>query len=212
MNNKLWSLKIGCLGDSITFGVGANTTYVDLLRSDFGKAIAYGVCGSCITPGANPVKSLLERFPDMANDIDVIVIFGGTNDVGHNVPFGDDDDSMEPTIFKGALNCLITGVMEKYPEKTVIFCTPVHRDYDGLNSTDYNPVGVNLKMVRDQIVARCEYYSLPCLDLYANSGMNIAHSKTAKEIFTFDGIHLNDKGHRRVYERLVGYIKMLKGL
>lgn len=209
-NDSLAELKIGCLGDSITFGVGADTTYVDLLKNDFREAVAYGVCGSCVTPGVNPVKSLLERYPDMADDLDVIVIFGGTNDVGHNVPFGNDDNSTDPSDFKGALNCLITGVMEKYPEKTIVYCTPAPRYYDGLDNTTPNAAGVSLKMVRDQIISRCMYYSMPCLDIYGMSGMNISYSESARKIFTFDGLHLNDRGHQRVYELLIGFIRQLK--
>lgn len=202
-------MKIGCLGDSITAGVGASKTYVKWLQQDFKTVVNYGVSGSCITTGANNIKSFCTRALEMAADLDAVIVFGGTNDLGHNANFGgeNDDNSTDATIFKGAINTLITSLMDRYPEKPILMCFPTPRSYGGYNNTTPNQKGVTLEMIKNQIKARCEYYSMPYLDLYGQSGMNISYSSTQRNRYTSDGLHLNDKGHKRIYDLMIKKLK-----
>lgn len=206
-NPPFSKMKIGCLGDSITAGVGASTTYVKLLEHDFRQVVNYGVSGSCITTGANNISSFCQRAVQMAADLDAVIIFGGTNDLGHNANFGTDDNSTDATVFKGAVNVLITSLMDRYPEKPILFCLPTPRSYGGYNNTTPNQKGVTLEMIRNQIIARCEYYSMPYLDLYGASGINASYSSVQRSAFTSDGLHLNNKGHKRIYDLMISKLK-----
>lgn len=200
-------MKIGCLGDSITAGVGASKTYVKWLQQDFKTVVNYGIGGSCITTGANNINSFCQRAVEMATDLDAVIVYGGTNDLGHNANFGTEDNSTDATVFKGAINVLITSLMDRYPEKPILMCFPTPRSYGGYNNTTPNQKGVTLEMIKNQMKARCEYYSMPYLDLYGQSGMNISYSSTQRSRYTSDGLHLNDKGHKRIYDLMIRKLK-----
>jgi len=126
------------LGDSITFGIGTtNTTtdsYPSLLKSSLGFQTVrnYGISGSTVadhynTTGDNP---MVNRFSEMDNNADLVVVFGGTNDYSFNAfgAFGTMDDRVNST-FYGALHLTMSGLMSKYPNKTIAWFTPLHRQY-----------------------------------------------------------------------------------
>ena len=53
-----------------------------------------------------------------------------------------------------------------------------------------------------------EYYSLPVLDLFKNSGIQPA-VPVVKEKYIPDGLHPNDAGHRLLADRMIGFLKAL---
>ena len=53
-----------------------------------------------------------------------------------------------------------------------------------------------------------EYYALPVLDLYATSGIQ-PEIEEVKEAFIPDGVHLNDRGHKLVADKLRKFIERL---
>ena len=53
-----------------------------------------------------------------------------------------------------------------------------------------------------------EYYSLPVLDLYANSGIQPKLS-VVRERLCPDGIHPNDAGHRIVAEKILAFLRTM---
>ena len=101
---KLKGLKINFLGDSITEGVGTTSPdniYHALLKKEAGLKIArnYGIGGTrfAIQKGTPErpkdnyvdINSFCERFDQMDDDADVVVVFGGTNDSWANAPLGE---------------------------------------------------------------------------------------------------------------------------
>jgi len=90
---NLHGKKINILGDSITEGVGVSSQdhcYINLIADRCGATCRnYGISGSRIaiqhTPSANPRFDLYfaSRVDEMAEDADIIIVFGGTNDFGH---------------------------------------------------------------------------------------------------------------------------------
>ena len=103
---QLKDKKVVFLGDSITEGVGV--TSVENRYTDVFKAISEceifvdGISGSRIAPQKDADMSIRQnkhfssRVPDLPDDADYIVVFGGTNDFGHgNVPLGAFDDKTE---------------------------------------------------------------------------------------------------------------------
>ena len=101
--------KVLFLGDSITQGVGASSIenrYPDVFARNTGAiAINYGVSGSRIArqkkryfapENIAPERDFILRTDeDMKPDnVDLIVVFGGTNDYGHgDAPMGNMTDS-----------------------------------------------------------------------------------------------------------------------
>ena len=90
---ELFGKKINFLGDSITEGCCATTPelgYVEVMKQLYGlqKVRNYGIGGTRIArqlkPSAEPRWDLdyLSRVPEMDEEADVVVVFGGTNDFG----------------------------------------------------------------------------------------------------------------------------------
>lgn len=146
----------------------------------------------------------------MDKDADAVVVFGGTNDFGHgDAPLGTMNDRT-PDTFYGALHTLYTSLLEIYTEKPIVVVTPLHRTNEDNPRGDGNKqsnVGV-LKTYVDIIREVAEYYSLPVLDLYKNSGMQPKVS-VIRETYIPDGLHPNDKGHMLIAEKISEFLKMI---
>lgn len=218
---ELKSLKINFLGDSITFGVGASDPskgYVSLVAERTGAVCRnYGISGTRIARQQDPYydgegidQCFCTRFDGMDPDADVIVIFGGTNDYGHgDAPIGNFLDRT-PDTFYGALHYLYSGLLTKYPKAQFLILTPLHRGYEdwqGPNMPVWDPPKV-LKTYVDCIRRVAEYYSLPVLDLYANSGIQPA-VPILKELYMPDFLHPSDAGHEIIAKKIIKALETL---
>ena len=219
----LKGLKINFLGDSITEGHGVSSvenTYWNLLKKNEGlcEARGYGIGGTRFAKKKVPsVKErwdldFIQRYPDMDDDADAVVIFGGTNDFGHgDAPLGEMSDRT-PYTFYGACHTLFEGIINKYPEATVVVMTPLHRIQED------NPRGDGLKQDGEglaplysyvEIIKEvAEYYSLPVIDLWAISGIQ-PKVDVIKTKYCPDGLHPNDAGHVLMAERIGNFLERL---
>ena len=142
-NSKWAGKKVGFLGDSIT-GFGQ---YVNAYAVMTGcVAINYGISGTTIA--GDYANAFCKRYTQMANDLDMLVVFGGINDFrgsGHSFPLGvfnnaNLDGSLDTT-FYGALHTLMRGLRAKYNSNIpIVFLTPLHCQYsaDGRQEGDYD--------------------------------------------------------------------------
>lgn len=201
------------VGDSITAGSGTTRIYYNILKDllGFSKVTGMGVAGSCVSVKSNygtsnsPLTSRYNKIPEA----DLITIFMGTNDYGHNTPMGTIDDTTDVS-FYGALNIIIPGIMESHPNSRLVWITPTHRDGFGSGFThDWIPngAGKTLKDYVDAIKEVCARYSVPVIDLFNISGLHpsIASMKTS---YMPDGLHPNANGH----DRMAGYISKFLNL
>ncbi len=207
---ELKGKTINFLGDSITEGVGAScesTRYTDVFvkETEVGIMRNYGISATRIANQQKVEKdidelSFCQRFDQMDDDADIVVVFGGTNDYEHgDAPFGTFEDRT-PETFCGACHYLMKGLIEKYPDKIIVFMAPLHREFE----FEDRP----LKEYVDMIKKTAEYYSIPVLDLFATAGIYPAleiHKKT----YCPDGLHPNDAGHKRIAMRLKAFLETL---
>lgn len=217
---ELKDKKINFLGDSITEGSGASskeTCYVSLIEKTTGAVCRnYGIGGTRIarqkTPSLNPVhdKYYGSRVAEMEPDADIVVVFGGTNDFGHgDAPLGIFSDRTEDT-FYGALHLLYTSLIEKYSESQIVVITPLHRFTedsprgDGSKLCDFPVLKVYVEAIREV----AEYYSLPVLDLYKNSGIQ-PKIPVMQEKYMPDGLHPNDAGYRILADKIIKFLSSL---
>lgn len=209
--------KVAFLGDSITEGVGTTNKLIDRYTevfkkiTDIGEVKNYGISGTRIAKQNNvdlslydvDINSFCERFGNMDDDADIVVVFGGTNDYGHgDAPFGDESDR-DMTTFFGACHYLMNGLINKYPESTIVFLTPLHR------SDENKPSEANklpLKAYVDVIKSTAEYYSIPVLDLYAVSGIYPDNEKS-RQAWCPDGLHPNNAGAKRIAELIKAFLE-----
>lgn len=215
---KLKGLKINFLGDSITEGYGvsdSNNVYWKRLETNEALAVArcYGIRGTryatrivpSVTPRLN--QNFCDRYNEMDDDADVVVVFGGTNDYGSggDVPLGTPSDRT-PYTFYGACHTLYSGLVEKYPSATIVIMTPLHRLTEEPTATKKDKPPLSAYVAIEQEVA--EFYALPVLDLWATSGIQ-PRLPIIQERYVPDGLHPNDAGHELLYKRLAGFLKSL---
>lgn len=162
-------LKMACLGDSLTFGQGIEIPYSDLVKKELGlsEVYNYGIGWSTIADGIHCYchpdnfslahNPFIDRF-DLMKSADILIVCGGVNDHGVNIPLGDIQDTVRTT-FYGALNLLIQGLKDRNPQSYIIFMTPFQ--YDVINAD-----GVHLSVFVDAILRVCEKYGIDCYDCY----------------------------------------------
>lgn len=213
--------KIAFLGDSITEGHGVSVPehyFCNLLKKEYAleKALNYGIGGTRIAKqlqaSGNAVwdNDFVARVDDMDPDVDIVVVFGGTNDFGHgDAPLGTKYDRTNYT-FYGACHLLMEKLIAKYPEATIVFMTPLHRCNednlrgDGGKAQDVASLSTYVEIIKEVMT----YYSIPVLDLFAMSGIQ-PKVDVLREKYCPDGLHPNDAGHVLIAKRLAGFLQTL---
>lgn len=209
-NNYYTGKKIGAIGDSITWGfrprndVDGTTgqqmnSWLALTAQSLGMtAYNFGISGSTLAAknGLNDSNSMTRRYDLMPDDLDVICVMGGTNDVRKGVPIGTIEDRTDSTYY-GALHVICLGLIDKYyntesleigKKKQIVLMTPIKmiRSVGDLDTM----VASFAQAVRDV----AEYYSLPVIDMYRYSGINPHIQQTVQG---------NEEGYMGVYNRYI---------
>ncbi len=214
---ELKNISANFLGDSITEGHGTTDsqtkTFHQLIAKKYGMKIArnYGIGGTRFAKQIIPSScqrhdmDFSGRFSSMDDDAELIVLFGGTNDYGHgDAPFGTFDDRT-PNTFYGACHYIMKGLIEKYTDSTIVVMTPLHRCNEQI------PNGNADKKLIDYVNAIrevAEYYSLPIIDLWANSGIQPS-VEAIKNKYCPDGLHPSDAGHEKMAEYIGNFLRNL---
>ena len=208
------------VGDSITAGTGTTKTYHSYLRdTDMFKSVtAMGVAGSCISLQSDygsKNSPLVERYSAIPAS-DLIVVFMGTNDYGHETPLGTISDTSDVS-FYGALNTVITGIQKAHPNSRLVFVTPLHRygfgeskitgtklTYDNLP----NGKGHTLEDYVNAIKAVCDKYEVPVIDLFSLYPIN-PEDADAREQYFPDGLHPNAAGHEIIANLILEQLSLI---
>ena len=211
---KLEGKKIAFLGDSITKGIylaDISDSYAERIRTavKWGSFANHSVPGSrigeYIGPDPKRIKgSFLERYPEMPENMDIVVIFGGTNDFGiGNAPMGTVMD-YDPYTFNGAVNLLMDGIKTKYPDTTIIVILPLHRK--------------NENMPNEFSGAVLEDYIQVLYRKALENGFRICDLRTAPELqgddryysmLMDDGIHPLEEGHKFIANEFLKYLRAI---
>lgn len=226
--NELLSKNVAFLGDSITQQGHYVKSFSDLTGC---TCINYGVSGSRIAKSPTQVNnvSFEERVDSMSDDVDIVVVFGGTNDFGHSsehpfngqtAPFGKflNGTSNELTFCAGC-HRMMSKLYNKYKDKKLFIMTPLHhgntidtREYivnddgtmtEGINSTSGKTMLEYVEMIK-KIAA---YYSIEVLDAYSESMLNPIVNPSDFS----DGLHLNSQGGLKLaqwmYNKIISILK-----
>lgn len=215
---ELKNLKINFLGDSITEGAeisAKDKRFTDLIAKKTGAVCRnYGVGGTDIGIQHYPEGdwrreiNFCNRALEMDTDADVVVVFGGTNDFGHGTVVGEMSDRTIET-FYGALHILYTELLERFPTAEIFVITPIHRFGEQfVYKNDYNCGAGQLIDYVNAIRQVAEYYGLPVLDMFAQSGLQPALD-FIRERYMPDGLHPNDAGHEILAQKIISYIEKL---
>jgi len=177
-------LKMGCLGDSITYGVdGVNggvmsEPYSTLLKNElsFNEVYNYGVNGTTYCLNNLGRRSLVDCYDTLHYDLDIISVMCGVNDYDCSLPLGTIDDINGYTVY-GAIKIVAKGLKELYPNSFIFFITP-------LNTTWSNNTTYDLIEVVNAIKEVCSIENIPVLDLFSNGGYEIEMNNSNS-----DGLH-----------------------
>ena len=211
-------LKINFMGDSITEGLGSKKKkkkgYVSVIAEKYGAVCNnYGYSGTRIAKQTVPSAEkrsdnfFCGRIDEMDKDADAVVIFGGTNDFGHgDAELGCMSDRTYDT-FYGALHYLYSNIIEKFPTAKIVVVTPTHRINednlrgDGFKPHDYFDLKTYVNIIREV----AEYYSLPVLDLFKESGLQ-PKVPVIQKMYMPDGLHPSDLGHSLLAEKIANFL------
>lgn len=212
-HSPLYKKKIVGLGDSLMYGnvSGNSITWFNKLGSKYDMDYYnHGDNGNPLAdnPGeTNP--SMVERYMNMEDNADYIVLEAGANDKRLNVPMGD-NDSTDITTFKGALNVTLDGLISRYP-KGKILCMTNYNRYPG----DVNTLGFSDWDYCQAMLDICRLKGIACFDNYHDSGLNWSNPvlySWMDEGYVLNGTintHISDEGYTWVMPK---YEKALERL
>ena len=194
------------LGDSQTeVNNHKNKIYCDWVKEILGlsKANNYGISGTTIAKkNASDNTAMCVRYANMDNNADLICVMGGVNDRWFNCQLGNFGNT-DPITFYGAMETLCDGLLTKYPGKTIIFITPTEQNHNGCNSA--NKTGYTATDFANAMKRVCAKYSIPVFDANTCSGIYPLNQANAA-IYTTDKLHLNNKGHEVLGNKLSKFI------
>ena len=205
--------KVGFLGDSITQNAEYVNSYANLTGC---TAMNYGVSATHMArKNSSDTNAFERRYTSMPKNLDMVIVFGGTNDFGHTdtADFGEFSDGTKTVkyTFYGGLHRLFSGLRNRYPKIPVVIMLPIHhgteidqKEYI-VNSDKTITEGKNSKTgktFREYVNAIREvaaYYSLIVLDAYSYSGLTpMTEIGAENRMFFRDGLHLNAAGGERL--------------
>lgn len=210
--NHLCGKKWLAIGDSITEGSGTDKTYMSFVCDRTGMVYTSG--GRSNTAIAKRTEDfandMCERYQNYDDDYDYITVWGGTNDHGNNIPIGQWGDTSLRT-FYGGLTALVEGLLDKYKGKKIGFILPLPK-YNVKQSTgegtDYSYPNESFGAYMDAIKDVCARYSIPVLDMWTASGLNV--KTEAQRTYWFnDGLHPRRCGHEQMSYRVQSFLESL---
>lgn len=206
------SVKIACLGDSITAGSNLNNledyeqySYPSILKNILNIKEVYnlGIGGSSY--GRYWDKAFVDRYKEIPEDSDIILVMGGTNDgFAASVDELGNSNERKPRTFYGDVDELMKGLKKDYPNAKVIFATPlpnVLQDYL-MSQRDYLlPQSVYVNAIKELAAE----HNIQVIDLY-NSNLLNTHDAQVISTYMPDGVHGNPAGYQILAEHFASEI------
>lgn len=193
-NPVLEGLTINAMGDSYFEGNGLDSRYVwlNLLASKYDINMNnYGKGGSTVTNYITTNNPMCERYDLMKNNNpDIVLVEGGRNDFNKGAAPGE-VDSYDTTTFAGALNVILEGLKEKYPNAMIVCIS--NWNFPDSSSNDYTCYDYADAMAA---VAECQgvYYIRACDPGVSGIDMRNKSFRAAYCMKDTDVSHLNAAG------------------
>lgn len=200
--------KIACLGDSITQAANLESmedyqqySYPTKLAEILGaeEVVNLGIGGSSI--GRYWQDAFVDRYMDIPEDTDLILVMGGTNDgfCLHRENVGNFEERSPRTLI-GDLDELMRGLKENYPDAEIIFVTPLPNVLHDILRKD-RPELLSQRVIVDSMIALAREYEFDVIDLY-DSNLLDSHDAAVISNYMPDGVHCNPDGYRILAEHI----------
>lgn len=143
---KIWNV----VGDSITeHNTKTTYNYHDYIAQKIGCTVNnYGISGTgwrCPS-SVGGTNAIYQRLNSLATNADLITVFAGTNDWAQNggtaMVLGSLGDTSASTSFYGAVDQILSTLVNTYPTKTVAVFTPLQRASAWYNLSNTVPTSV----------------------------------------------------------------------
>ena len=217
--------KIACIGDSVTYGVGANPNYVTNLGIALNStAINLGTSGTSLCYGGSRVCQISKLTEELMDGADIVTIYLGINDWAaagntNGKPFyllGTLDSTDTSTIY-GAMKMWCNKIVElkkteKYKNTQFYFITPhftswnnsvigSNRDWSQNKS---NIHGYTQKDMSEAIKTVCKQYGISVIDMYDyTSQLYQQNPDKYKSEYAGDGVHPTATCHKLMSEYIL---------
>lgn len=200
--------KIACLGDSITQAANLEGmedyqqySYPMKLAEILGaeEVVNLGIGGSSI--GRYWQDAFVDRYMDIPEDTDLILVMGGTNDgfCLHRENVGNFEERSPRTLI-GDLDELMRGLKENYPDAEVVFVTPLPNVLHDILRKD-RPELMSQRVIVDSMIALAKEYEFDVIDLY-DSNLLDSHDAAVISNYIPDGVHCNPDGYQILAEHI----------
>jgi lysophospholipase L1-like esterase len=199
--NKLAGKRIATFGDSITWLDGktvpeydnGNTVivgYQHYMRQMGAIVDNFGHSGDTLGRRSDGTGCILDVIRSKTfENYDIVTIFGGTNDVGTNTPFGvvgtESDTAFDETTSFGALRSAIEYIRSSNPKCRIYLLTPIR------SNRPTRPVE-KMEEISEGIRQIGKMYSCPVIDMLTESGIG----KGTYDTYLYDGLHPNNDGFK----------------
>lgn len=203
------TIKMGFLTDS--FGIyigGIKQNYIDYLSNDLSRhsckveATRDTIGSTRLTQASDRSDSFCERIGKFQPDLNYLLIQGGTNDWGANMPLGTLGDTTT-TSFYGAVDYLIKQAFTNLSTTQLVFLTPTYRSDMASDKNAKNGQGATLTDYIQAIKAVCTKYNVQYIELGAVTGI---YPWINGGSLTIDGLHPNEIGHQRIARAIVSQL------
>ncbi len=189
---KKWAV----LGDSISMS-HASKLYHKRIADELGFTVQ-----NLAVSGKGYAHVRDSQLPSVAEDVALITIMAGTNDMTSGGNAGSATDTAENGTFSGTVYDTIRAVQARFPNVPLGIITPVNR----VDSTQYKNWVINIARAIDAV---CAQHSVPCLDLNACSGVLGFTAENIAAYYDDSGCHPNDAGHALMAAKIKPFIESL---
>ncbi|MCT0193862.1 GDSL-type esterase/lipase family protein [Lactiplantibacillus plantarum] len=203
------TIKMGFLTDSFGIYVGGiKQNYIDYLSNDLSRhscnveATRDTIGSTRLTQASDRSDSFCERIGKFQPDLNYLLIQGGTNDWGANMPLGTLGDTTT-TSFYGAVDYLIKQAFTNLSTTQLVFLTPTYRSDMASDKNAKNGQGATLTDYIQAIKAVCAKYNVQYIELGAVTGI---YPWINGGSLTVDGLHPNEIGHQRIARAIVSQL------
>ena len=207
-HESLKDLTVNVLGDETLTGGNLIVSYqwMGMLDTKYGWAITNYAKKNMLIANHNsqPLLSLANTYRQMsANNPNLVIVNGGLNDYIKGAPIGTIDDTTDST-YMGALNTLIKGLRQKYPDACIVFTT----GWNATNATTENTA--TYQAYADAMVQVCEARQVYCFKAYDTTASGVDMSseefRTTYCQAADDTLNLNLEGMKIVMPKYEAFI------
>lgn len=193
--------KLAVLGDSLSSGGNwvqhlTYYTYIPTIN-------CLAKSGATMSSQASGTVNIADgQVNSVESDTDCTIIFCGTNDGMFNASVDEfvENPTNNNTSFTKCYQYTIEKLLTLNPEMKIYLVTPMFTL--GKTYGDKSITYESNKTMRDAVITVGQWYNLPVLDLFYNSGVNKINSTT----YQTDGVHGTELGYKNICEKIWKFI------